>query len=98
VTALPSKNYSFGMVLVESLACGTPVVASTHSALPELVEPGVTGALCEPDDPASLAAALLDGLDLGARPATVAACRAVAARYDWATSVAPMLERIYAGA
>jgi glycosyltransferase involved in cell wall biosynthesis len=96
-TALPSKNDSFGMVLIESLACGTPVVASTHSALPELVAPGLTGALCEPDDPASVARALGETIELAGDPATAAACREAAARYDWQTGVAPLMERIYAG-
>ncbi|MBV8693224.1 MAG: glycosyltransferase family 4 protein [Actinobacteria bacterium] len=97
VTALPSQNDSFGMVLVESLACGTPVVASNHAALPELVTPGVTGTLCEPEDPASLAAALAAGLDLARRPGTTAACRASAAPFDWVTSVAPAMEALYRG-
>jgi glycosyltransferase involved in cell wall biosynthesis len=33
----------FGMVLIESLACGTPVVAYGHGSVPELLEHGVTG-------------------------------------------------------
>jgi glycosyltransferase involved in cell wall biosynthesis len=73
------------------------VVASTHSALPELVEPGVTGALCDPDDPSSVAAAVLEAIDLSRRPGTAEACRASAARYDWDGAVAPAFERIYAG-
>jgi len=97
VTALPSRNDSFGMVLVESLACGTPIVASTHAALPELVEPGVTGALCEPDDPVSLAGALKCAIELARRPGTAAACRAAAMPFDWDTAVAPAMEALYAG-
>jgi phosphatidylinositol alpha-mannosyltransferase len=95
VTALPSQNDSFGMVLVESLACGTPIVASTHAALPELVDAGVTGALCEPEDPVSLAGALGEALDLARLPSTAAACRAAAQPFDWAGSVAPAIERLY---
>ena len=95
VTALPSKHDSFGMVLVESLACGTPIVVSTHAALPELVTAGTTGTLCEPDDPDGLAAALAAGLDLASRPGTVAACRNSANAYDWDASIAPAFEALY---
>jgi glycosyltransferase involved in cell wall biosynthesis len=35
----------FGMVSIEAMACGTPVVALANGALPEIVEPGVTGYL-----------------------------------------------------
>jgi glycosyltransferase involved in cell wall biosynthesis len=97
VTALPSKHDSFGMVLIESLACGTPIVPSTHSALPELVRPGVTGALCAPDDPHSLAGALRQALELARNGDAVAACRDSVAQYDWRTGIAPLLERLYAG-
>ena len=34
---------AFGLVLIEAMACGTPVVARSLGAVPELVEPGVTG-------------------------------------------------------
>jgi glycosyltransferase involved in cell wall biosynthesis len=37
----------FGMVSIEAMACGTPVVALPNGALPEIVEPGVTGYLAD---------------------------------------------------
>jgi phosphatidyl-myo-inositol alpha-mannosyltransferase len=94
VTALPSVNESFGMVLIESLACGTPIVVADDSAPPELARPGV-GAVCAPGDVRSLADALLAGLALAQDPATAARCREVAARYDWDEAIAPALEAIY---
>jgi glycosyltransferase involved in cell wall biosynthesis len=48
----------FGMVVVEALACGTPVVATPFGSMPELVDEGVTGFLRS--DVASLAAALVE--------------------------------------
>lgn len=97
VVALPSKWESFGMVVAEALACGTPVAVADHAALPELVEPGVTGMLCDPDDVASVASAVAGALDLASRSETVEACRASVMRFDWRTGIAPELERIYAG-
>ncbi len=46
-------------VLMEAMSCGTPVVASRISSLPDLVQDGVTGYLCEPGDTESLADAIL---------------------------------------
>jgi glycosyltransferase involved in cell wall biosynthesis len=97
VTLLPSTNDSFGQALLESLACGTPIVASTHAAVPELVTPGVTGALCEAGDASSLAAACLQSIELARKPETVDACRDFARPYDWLTGLAPRYERYYAG-
>jgi phosphatidylinositol alpha-mannosyltransferase len=96
-TALPSKFDSFGMALVESLACGTPLVATTHAAPKELVTVGVTGELCEPDDPADLARACLRAFGLARRPETVQACRTAAQAFDWDGALAPLAERLYSG-
>jgi glycosyltransferase involved in cell wall biosynthesis len=97
VTCLPSRDDSFGMALVESLACGTPLVTSTEGAPPELVDPGVTGEVCRYDDPDDLAAALLRAFDLARRPETVERCRASAAPFDWRTGLAPLVEALYRG-
>jgi len=40
-------NEPFGMVMLESMACGTPVIAFPEGAAPEVVEDGHTGFLCE---------------------------------------------------
>ena len=40
----------FGLVMIESMACGTPVLSTPYGAAPELIEHGVTGYLCENDD------------------------------------------------
>lgn len=49
---------AFGLVVVEAMAAGVPVVAAAHGAFPELVDDGVTGLLHRPDDAASLADSL----------------------------------------
>lgn len=49
---------SFGLYLLEALACGVPVVEPESGAFPELLEATGGGLLCEPDDPRSLADAL----------------------------------------
>lgn len=41
----------FGMVMVEALACGTPVIATRRASTPEVIDHGVTGWLCEPEEP-----------------------------------------------
>jgi glycosyltransferase involved in cell wall biosynthesis len=58
VTVLPSEYEAFGLVLLESLAQGTPVVASRVGGIPEVVEDGRAGLLVPPRDPGALGAAL----------------------------------------
>lgn len=95
VTCLPSWTDSFGMALIESLACGTPLVVSTSGAPRELVTEGLTGELCELDDAQGLAEACMRGFELARRSQTVEACRATAARFDWDTALAPLVESLY---
>ncbi len=97
-TCLPSRTDSFGMVLVESLACGTPLVTTTEGAPKELVNEGVTGELAPPGNARALADACLRALALARRPGTVDACRTSAQPFDWDQSLAPRCEQIYSGA
>jgi glycosyltransferase involved in cell wall biosynthesis len=96
VTALPSTTDSFGMAVLESLACGTPVVVTTAGAPRELVSEGVTGELCRPFDPEDLARACLRAFELARRPETAEACRGAAGPFDWDRGLAPLCERLYA--
>ena len=55
---VPSLYESFGLVAVEALACGTPVIASGVGELGSLVQEGKNGFAFHPNDPASLASCL----------------------------------------
>jgi glycosyltransferase involved in cell wall biosynthesis len=53
----------FGLVMIEAMACGTPVVAFRGGSVPEIVEPGVTGFIVDSMDEAVRAAEAAAGLD-----------------------------------
>jgi glycosyltransferase involved in cell wall biosynthesis len=53
----------FGLVMVEALACGTPVLTHPVGAAPEIVDDACTGFICDSDDELAAAALLVAGLD-----------------------------------
>jgi len=76
----------FGIVPLEAMACGRPLVGSAVGGLLDTVQPGSTGVLVPPRDPRALAAALGDLLRdpaLRAKLGSAARCSAVS-RYSWA--------------
>ena len=63
VVLVPSRIEPFGLVAVEALMLGRPVVASDVGGLPEIISDGVTGRLVPPDDPGAVADAVAGLLD-----------------------------------
>jgi glycosyltransferase involved in cell wall biosynthesis len=55
---LPSRQEGFGIVFLEAMACGRPIVAARAAAVPETVPDGDVGLLTDPTDCEALAAAL----------------------------------------
>jgi glycosyltransferase involved in cell wall biosynthesis len=53
----------FGLVMIEALACGTPVLSFAAGAAAEIVEPGRNGFLCTDEDDMAAKLALVPGLD-----------------------------------
>lgn len=74
----PTRAENFPLVVLESLACATAVVSFAVGGVPEMVRPGVTGMLAEPENPASLAAGIAGILeDRAALEAMERQCREV---------------------
>jgi glycosyltransferase involved in cell wall biosynthesis len=53
----------FGLVMIEAMACGTPVIAYRHGSVPEVIDEGVTGFVVETEEEAVRALGRLDKLD-----------------------------------
>lgn len=87
---------AFGLVLVQAMASGTPVVAAAVGGIPEVVTDGVTGLLAPPEDAEALGAALAGLLaDPGRRAAMGAAARGDAEARFAASRFAADHRRLY---
>jgi glycosyltransferase involved in cell wall biosynthesis len=86
---MPSRwEEPFGLVAVEAMACGTPVVALARGALPELVEPGLTGYLIRNEE------TLADSVERAVQLDRAAIRARAAARFDM-TVVAELYSELY---
>ena len=63
VFVYPSFNETFGLPILEAMACGCPVVTSDISSMPEIA--GGAAVLADPKDPASIARAILEAVGPG---------------------------------
>ena len=91
----PSSTETLGLVLLEAMAAGCPVVGANRGGIPDIVTDGVNGCLYDPDSPASLTAAterLLASTEQ--RQALRLAARAEAERWGWAGAT-QQLRRFY---
>jgi glycosyltransferase involved in cell wall biosynthesis len=79
----------FGLVMVESLACGTPILALNRGSVPEVIEDGVTGFVRNTEDELVEALGRIAELDR-------TRCRAEAERRFSPAAMADAYERVYA--
>ncbi|TDE01293.1 glycosyltransferase family 1 protein [Jiangella asiatica] len=87
VVVAPGPYETFGLAALEAMASGTPVVASSSGALPELVVDGA--GRTAPPDPAAMARAVVDVVSAG--PAARHAARRRAQDFSWSDTVTGML-------
>jgi D-inositol-3-phosphate glycosyltransferase len=101
MVVMPSHYESFGMVALEAMAMGTPVIASEVGGLAHLVKHGVTGYHVPSRDPEALAARIYELLsNQDCRQVLGQQARDYARRYDWANIVNRMMavyEEVVAG-
>jgi len=95
IFVLPSLSEIFGLVILEAMACGTPVVASKVGGIPSVVRDGEDGLLVPPNNPEKLADAiiyLLENEDVRKKLGENARKRA--GNYSW-EKIAEMTEKVY---
>ena len=88
VFVYPSHNETFGLTILEAMACGCPVVTSDCSAMPETA--GGAAVLADPDDPSSIAAAALRACETAEELRAKGLVRA--AQFTWARTAKQTLE------
>ncbi len=93
---LPSAQESFGLAALEAMACGVPVVASNVGGLPEIIDDGVTGFVCPPDEMETMAERSIELLTDPARHDAMARAAVELVRSRYCTgAVVPLYEAEY---
>ena len=99
IVVLPSRSEGLPFALLEAMALGKPVVATTVGGCPEVVEHGRTGLLTPPGDPPALADAILRLLECPGEARAMGEAGAARVRADFTlTRMVRELEAIYAAA
>jgi D-inositol-3-phosphate glycosyltransferase len=101
VCTVPSYYESFGLVALEALACGTPVLATDVGDMKNIIRPGETGYVIEDNAPGKIADGIARLLEKPERDReSVLAVRASVSRFGWsniAEKVIAELQRVAAG-
>jgi glycosyltransferase involved in cell wall biosynthesis len=92
LAVVPSRVEPFGLVAIEALACGTPVIATNQGGLPEFVNEKV-GALVDVDDAQGLAAAVMREIESDSKRVKGPIAADYARKgFSWSTQVSKMIE------
>jgi glycosyltransferase involved in cell wall biosynthesis len=95
IFCLPSVQEGFGIVFLEAMAAGLPIVATSAAAVPEVVPHGLAGTLTPPGDITALADALAELLASPALRARLGSYgREHVSRYDWDSVADQFLEAV----
>lgn len=96
IVVMPSHYESFGLVALEAMAMGTPVIASKVGGLAHLVQDGKTGYLVERGNSQEIAARMIEVLtDQKLRSDLSRQAALHAHKYDWVQVVERLLDEVY---
>ena len=97
--AMPARYEPWGLVYIEALSCGTPILGLNRNALPELTSNGEFGVLLNEDTPDAIAMGLLDAFSNTDRLAEMgrAGRRHILNHYSWETTASRIYGTLFGG-